>query len=251
MPNAVVATIDGASAETLAAELGLPAVHLYDDVGSTMDVAATLGDRGAPSGSLVVAGSQRAGRGRGGRRWESAAGAGLWLTLLERPNDASALPVLPLRIGLRMARVLERWTAAPVQLKWPNDLVSDGAKLAGILIEARWREQRLEWVAIGVGINLQPPRDVAAAHLTSDARRRDVLAELIPALRAAVAARGPLSARELEDYSRRDFARGKRCRAPAIGVVLGITEGGELLVQTADGPRRYLAGSLELEAPIL
>lgn len=213
-----------------------------------MDVAAALGDQGAAAGTLVLADAQRRGRGRGGRYWTSAPGSGLWLTLLERPNEATALPVLPLRIGLRMARVLERWTDAPVRLKWPNDLYVGEGKLAGVLIEARWREQHLDWIAIGIGINLQPPPEVPrSAHLTSDATRRKVLAELIPQLRAAASARGALTQNELYDYAARDFARGKRCRTPASGVVLGIAEGGELLVETATGRERYLSGTLELD----
>ncbi|HJU75426.1 MAG TPA: biotin--[acetyl-CoA-carboxylase] ligase [Gemmatimonadaceae bacterium] len=247
MPDVIAATLEGKDAATVARELDLPEVHLFEDVASTMDVAATLGDAGAPAGALVVAASQHAGRGRGRRRWESGAGRGLWLTLLERPNDAKALPVLPLRLGLRMARALDRWAEERIQLKWPNDLYVGGAKLGGILIEARWRDQRLDWVAIGVGINLAAPVGVPGTHLTNSPRRADVLAELIPAMRAAAAARGPLGAGELAAYSARDFARGKRCRTPASGVVVGIAEGGELLVETANGLSRYLTGSLELE----
>jgi BirA family biotin operon repressor/biotin-[acetyl-CoA-carboxylase] ligase len=242
----LAATLDGVDVAALASELSLPAVHIYEQVGSTMDVAAALGDHGTPAGTLIVADTQMTGRGRSGRRWSSAPGAGLWMTLIERPNDPSALPVLPLRIGVRMARVLERWTSGTIQLKWPNDLYVEGRKLAGVLIEARWRDQRLDWVAIGVGINLAQPEDVPdAAHLTS-APRRLVLAELIPALRAAASARGTLNAQELDAYRSRDFARGKRCVTPANGVVQGIGEGGELLVQTTAGLERYLSGSLEL-----
>ncbi len=246
MPDVATTTVDGATADALAAELGLPEVHVFEEVESTMDVASALGDRGAPAGTLVIAGAQHAGRGRGGKRWESPPG-GLWLTLLERPNDVSALPVLPLRVGLRMAQVLERWTAVPIQLKWPNDLFASGAKLAGILIEARWREQRLDWVAIGIGINLTPPGNVPAAHLTSAPARRAVLAELVPAVRAAASARGLLTAAELDAFTRRDLARGRRCRAPAAGVVSGIAESGELIVETPGGRERYLTGSLEFD----
>jgi BirA family biotin operon repressor/biotin-[acetyl-CoA-carboxylase] ligase len=247
VPDVATAALDGVSATALANELSLPAVHIYEQVGSTMDVASALGDLGTPAGTLVVADTQITGRGRSGRRWSSAPGAGLWMTLIERPNDPSALPVLPLRIGLRMARVLERWTSGSIQLKWPNDLYVGGRKLAGVLIEARWREQRLDWVAIGVGINLAQPEDMPdATHLTN-APRRLVLAELIPAIRAAASARGTLSAQELDAYRARDFARGKRCLTPADGVVEGIAESGELLIRTTSGTERYLSGSLELD----
>jgi hypothetical protein len=98
-----------------------------------------------------------------------------------------------------------------------------------------------------VGINFTAPEAVPdATHLTN-APRRTVLAELIPALRAAASARGALSAQELAAFADRDYARGRGCVAPGVGVVLGIGEGGELLVQTAAGLQRYVSGSLELQ----
>lgn len=249
MADALAADLDGLTSDAISRELDLPVVQLYAEVTSTMDIAATLGDQGSPAGSLVVAAAQSAGRGRGGRRWASPADKGLWLTLLERPNDASALAVLPLRIGLRLAAVLEHWTTGPVQLKWPNDLYVTGDKLGGILLEARWRNQRLDWIAIGIGINFSAPDAIPnAAHLTNTATRRDVLAEIVPALRAAAAARGSLGAAELTAYAARDLAIGRRCRTPVEGIVQGISDDGELVVKTADGERRYLTGSLELES---
>jgi len=249
--DALAAELDGLTSDAISRELDLPVVQLYEEVTSTMDIAATLGDQGLPAGSLVVAAAQSAGRGRGGRRWASPAGKGLWLTLLERPNDASALAVLPLRIGLRLAGVLERWTTGPIQLKWPNDLYVAGDKLGGILLEARWHNQRLDWVAIGIGINFSAPDAIPhAAHLTNTATRREVLAETIPAVRAAAAARGSLGASELAAYAARDLSVGRRCRTPAEGVVQGINADGELVVKTSAGERRYLTGTLELEPEV-
>src|SRR5690606_8587957 len=147
---------------------------------------------GAPAGTLVVAERQDSGRGRSGRRWSSAPRAGIWATLIERPRDAKAIEVLSLRVGLRLARVLERWTAGPIALKWPNDLFVDDRKLAGVLIEARWRDQRPDWVAIGVGVNLEVPADQDAATALRAADAQEVLAEMLPALRAAAFASGAL-----------------------------------------------------------
>ena len=79
----------------------------YDEVGSTLDVAHTLAADGAAAGTVVIADAQTAGRGQRGRAWQSERGAGLWLTLIERPSDASALDVLSLRVGLALAPALD------------------------------------------------------------------------------------------------------------------------------------------------
>lgn len=233
--SATAAVYDGWDAPALRAELGLPRVDLYDSTRSTLDAAHEAAAAGAPAGTLVLADRQTAGRGRGGKSWASHPGAGVWLTLVERPRDPSALDVLSLRLGLRAAPVLDRWAAAPVRLKWPNDLHVGGGKLAGVLVEARWREERVEWVAIGMGINVLPPVDVpGAAALQPGVRRVELLAELVPALRAAAFASGPLTAAELEVFAARDLARGRRCIEPLAGTVRGIDERGALLVERDD-----------------
>src|SRR6476661_5932067 len=181
-----------------------------------MDLAHRLADEGAPAGTLVIANEQTSGRGRGGKSWQSSPGAGLWLTLIERPTDPSGLRVLSLRVGIAAAEALDRFAPEPIRLKWPNDLYVDHGKLAGILVEARWREQSVEWVAIGVGINVKAPENVAtAAGLEPGTDRLEVLAELVPALRAAARATGPLDAGEREEFNARDLARGRRCVEPA------------------------------------
>ena len=230
------ATYDGWDERNLALELALPRVVLFDAVGSTLDVAHALAAEGVPAGTLVLADRQTAGRGRAGKQWSSPPGSGVWLTILERPRDPAALEVLSLRLGLRAAAVLERHAGGAVSLKWPNDLYVGPRKLAGVLTEARWRESRVEWVALGVGINVVPPPDVpTAAGLEPGTRRVELLAELVPALRAAAFATGPLTAAELAAFGARDAARGRRCASPSAGVVEGISAAGELLVRGDDG----------------
>jgi BirA family biotin operon repressor/biotin-[acetyl-CoA-carboxylase] ligase len=239
-------TIEGIDAAALAAALSLPRVVLMRRASSTMDEAHLLGAQGGPGGTLIVADEQTAGRGRGGKRWTSARGRGLWMTLLERPGTASGLDVLSLRLGLHAAPVLETFCGAPVQIKWPNDLYAGSAKLAGILVEARWRAQEPEWVAIGIGVNVvSPPEFGAAACLLPGTRRGQVIPALVPALRAAAAARGPLSSAELAEFDRRDFARHRRCLKPAEGIAAGITNDGALILAGAHGVAHYRAGSLE------
>jgi BirA family biotin operon repressor/biotin-[acetyl-CoA-carboxylase] ligase len=238
---------DGWAEGELALHLGVPRVALFERIGSTLDAAHALAASGAPAGTLVLAEQQTEGRGRGGKRWSSAPGAGIWLTLVERPADAEALSVLALRLGLRAAAVLDRFTSDRVQLKWPNDLHVGGRKLAGILVESRWRDGRPDWVAIGMGINVLPPAgEPGAAALSSGGARVEVLGELLPALRAAAQARGALSPAELSAFAARDLARGRRCTEPGAGTVRGLTPSGELVVHTGAGDVTFRAGSLVL-----
>jgi BirA family transcriptional regulator, biotin operon repressor / biotin---[acetyl-CoA-carboxylase] ligase len=239
------ATIDGLTAPSLAAQLGLSACEVYDRIGSTMDLAHEAAGRGAAAGTLVIANAQDAGRGRGGRRWSSPPGHGLWMTLIERPASASGLDVLSLRVGLHVAEAIEPLAGAPVRLKWPNDLFAGDGKLAGILIEARWRDRRVEWVAIGLGLNIVSPTDVVpAAGLAPGVTRTQALERIIPAVRTAAAAEGPLTAAELSRYAARNVSVGRRVSEPAVGVVVGIAATGELVVDTDAGPLACRSGSL-------
>lgn len=261
------------TAAELARDLDLPGVAWYEELASTMDVAHALAQQGAPAGTLVLADEQTRGRGRGGKAWASPPEAGLWLTLVERPLDASAVDVLSLRVGLRVARALDRFATAPVAIKWPNDLMLPSGKLGGILVEVRWRSSRPEWIAVGVGINLEPPPVAGAAALgrpepetESAARahdqpgrraggvgeggtpdRRAVLAELVPALRSAAAGQGGLTPAELATFAARDWARGRRVVAPHRGTVAGISPAGALLIETPHGVVACASGSLLLD----
>jgi BirA family biotin operon repressor/biotin-[acetyl-CoA-carboxylase] ligase len=235
------------TAAELKAKLGVPRIDIYESIGSTMDAAHAAAEAGAPAGTLIIADRQTAGRGRGGRRWASASGAGLWLTLIERPTDAKALDVLSLRLGIHLAPVLDAFSARRVEIKWPNDLYVGGQKLAGILSEARWQDERPSWVAIGLGINVHVPAEIPdAAGLEPNATRVELLLAVMPALRAATRQRGALTESELEEYALRDMARGHTCREPAVGTVAGISPSGELLVRCGEAVGAYRSGSLVL-----
>jgi len=191
------------------------------------------------------------------------------MTLIERPLDATGLDVLSLRVGLRAAMALDRFAGGRISLKWPNDLLLPAGKLGGILVEARWREHRPEWVAIGIGINLLVPPVAGSAALgvvtgaTPGATggtsvdptraladfatlREAVLADLVPAVRAAAAADGPLSSRELEAFALRDWARGRRVTSPHAGTVAGVSATGAVLIETPGGIVACRSGSLVL-----
>ncbi len=228
------ARFDGVAGEALARRLGVPRVVVFDEIGSTLDAAHQLAPE-APSGTLVIADQQTAGRGRHGRRWTSPPGSGVWLTLVERPADARALDVLALRCGLYAAEALDLLAGATVGVKWPNDLYVGDRKLAGILIETRWRGTAPEWVAIGFGINVLPPALDTAAGLLPGTSRLAVLDLLVPALRRAASASRHLSADELRRWASRDIAAGRRLSSPGEGVARGIGASGELQVLRVDG----------------
>lgn len=238
---------DGELVETLAARWHLPSVHVFDEVGSTLDVAHGLAPT-AESGTLVLADEQTAGRGRQGRRWMSAPGAGVWLTLIERPSDARALDVLALRCGLQAAEALDDLAGTTVRVKWPNDLYAGDRKLAGILIETRWRGTAPEWVAVGVGLNVTAPDVATGAGLSAGASRIAALDRLVPALRRAAAASRHLSESELARWRARDMSVGRVATEPIAGMVQGISAAGELLVLADGRVTTHRSGSLTFAA---
>jgi BirA family biotin operon repressor/biotin-[acetyl-CoA-carboxylase] ligase len=242
------ASYDGLYGCEIARRLGVPEVVVFDVVGSTMDVAHALAAQGCAAGTVVLAEEQVAGRGRAGRQWVSLRGAGIWLTIVERPRSPSGVDVLSLRAGLAVALSLEEVTGTLVQLKWPNDIYSGGRKLGGILIESRWRAERLDWVAIGVGLNLRVPSELPnAAGLGDRYSRMAILSALVPRLRQAAERVGHLDEEECRLFAARDLAAGRNCIAPVRGRVAGIANDGALLVVTAGGVVACREGSLILE----
>ena len=160
---------------------GEPFVYLAT-VGSTNDVAARLADAGAAEGATVVADEQTTGRGRLGRSWFSAEGAGLYVSVVIRPDGAipdpggnfrklgsdpnlqklpsgAALPTLPtlltLAAGVALAEAVQEATGLQPDIKWPNDLMCGRRKLAGILAEASAKGADLDYVVVGFGINVR------------------------------------------------------------------------------------------------
>ncbi|HVZ33320.1 MAG TPA: biotin--[acetyl-CoA-carboxylase] ligase [Polyangiaceae bacterium] len=128
--------------------------HYLPETGSTNDDALEAARRGAPEGSLFIADFQRLGRGRQGRRWLAAPGQSLLFSILLRP-EASVTPgaALTLAVGLGVRAALAAESRAPLSVKWPNDVLAEGRKLAGILCEGQLRGSSVEALVIGVGIN--------------------------------------------------------------------------------------------------
>lgn len=227
--------------------------------GSTNDDARALAVAGAPEGTVVVAAQQHSGRGRLGRHWSSPTG-GVYASIVLRPEvETPEAVVLPLVVGLGVARGLET-LGVRARLKWPNDLLSeDGRKLAGVLLEGLSEGWRMAWIVAGIGVNVRrAPRGEDAATLDELAGRRVPLPEAAAAVLEGVAdtygrwkAGGfaPLS----EEYERRAWLAGRDVtvsdaagRIVAQGRVAGIDALGRLLVDTPTGTVPVAAGDVTL-----
>ena len=139
--------------------------------GSTNDEAARLARAGARHGTVVSARMQRAGRGRDGRAWASPRDAGLYLSAVLRPPlPLASVPPLTLAIGIGLCDAA-RAMGAPAMLKWPNDALVHGKKLAGVLVEAHSQGHRLDAIIVGIGVNLAAgalPPELATTAITLD-----------------------------------------------------------------------------------
>jgi BirA family biotin operon repressor/biotin-[acetyl-CoA-carboxylase] ligase len=221
--------------------LGRPRLHLRATT-STNDRARELAQSGAPHGTLVTAAEQHAGRGRQGRTWSAPPGRALLLSLVLRDPPG----LLPLTAALAVAQV-----AGPAaRIKWPNDVLVDGRKVAGILAEGRPHEG---WAVLGIGLNVAlrvedlPPELHATAGTLGLAP-----ADLEPTLERLLAALEQTLALDdtalLAAYRDRDGLRGQEVAwAGGSGRAAGIDGAGRLVVELAGGGRTALsAGEVHL-----
>jgi BirA family biotin operon repressor/biotin-[acetyl-CoA-carboxylase] ligase len=244
--------LDGVAAAALALRWGVPRCELVGQLGSTLDVIHALGTQGAPAGATVIAEEQTAGRGRDGRSWHSPPG-GVWLGMLLRPARR-ALATVTIRAGLALADAVDALLGrAETRLKWPNDVLLGDRKLAGILGEARWQGGRLEWLAVGVGVNVCnaiPPgvarSAVALVEWLPAVRRLDLLDRLVPALAGIAPDAATLSPAECQAFAARDWLSGRELRAPAAGRATGLAPDGALLIHSDTGTVAVREGHVEL-----
>lgn len=237
-------------------------LHCLAEVGSTNEEAARLAADGAPSLELVVAEAQTAGRGRRGRAWASPPGVNVYLSLLVRPElPAQRAPELSLVAAVATCEAI-RAAGVRARLKWPNDVLANGKKLAGILCEVAADERDVRHAILGVGVNVNARLDelpeelraVATSMLVESGApiaRPDFAADLVASLTTWLARHdeegfGPVAARWRELSSTlgaqvvvREGGRVLRGRAA------DLDDDGALLVATDEGLERILAGDVE------
>ena len=229
-------------------------------VDSTNRVAREAAAAGAPHGLVVLADRQTAGRGRRGRGWETPAGEAIALSIVLRPQEhPSRVSLLSLSVALAAATAVERVGNVPAMVKWPNDVVVGGRKMAGILLEMDADEQAVHSVVAGIGMNIHQkafPQELAATAISLE------LAGGAPVTRAQVV-RAFLAALEeterlrragtlLEAYRGRSATLGQRVQVVGVnerytGTALDVTEQGSLLVRDGEGTvREVLAGDVSV-----
>jgi BirA family transcriptional regulator, biotin operon repressor / biotin---[acetyl-CoA-carboxylase] ligase len=222
--------------------LGHPRLHLRTTT-STNDRARTLAAAGAPHGTVVSAAEQTAGRGRQGRTWSAPPGRALLVSIVLRAPPT----LLPLAAALAVAEI----AGAEARIKWPNDVLVDGRKIAGILAEGRPQDG---WAVLGIGLNVAlriedlPPalHDTAGTLGLEPADVEPTLQRLLAILERTLALG---EAALLDAYRARDALDGQEVRwASGRGRAAGIDGEGRLIVELPDGGRTALsAGEVHLE----
>jgi BirA family biotin operon repressor/biotin-[acetyl-CoA-carboxylase] ligase len=233
-------------------------LRIEAEIPSTSDLLRRLAAAGEPEGLAVMARRQTAGRGRDGRSWQSPEG-NLYISLLLRPDaPAAEAPRFALLGGVALADALSAFLpdGAAIRLKWPNDLLLGGAKLAGILCEGAAHDGRIEWIVLGLGANLAVAPDLPDRPTTSLGRHaaapdpEAVAVALIGALDAwhrRVSAEGlrPL----LDAWQHRGPRPGARLTlrmgaGETTGLYRGLDADGALLLETDGRTRRFATGEL-------
>jgi len=237
-------------------------IHHYFRIGSTNAEAMLAAAAGAPEGSVYLAEEQTAGRGRGGHGWHSARSAGIYCSVVLRPQVAPAdVLMLSLAAGLAVRDAVERVTGLRADLRWPNDLLLGVKKFCGILIEMNAEATRVRYAVVGIGMNVnQESLPTSIEHVATSLRmenagrtvsRVELAAALLKSLDREYRRLGDAAARA---ETRRRFeqnsssARGKKVHVEEDGGYEGATEGlddrGFLLVRTASGLRTVLSGGV-------
>ena len=241
--------------------------YVFDEVSSTSAVLRGLAEIGAPDGTVVLAEGQHAGRARLGKSWFSPPGVNLYASVLfRRAMTVAEVPVFSFIASLALTDAI-RAEGVPAVIKWPNDVLVDRRKIAGSLVTCAVADDVLEYVILGVGVNLNVDRDALGAALGAEAARATSLSETCGrpidrnAFTAAFlnfleqwadtyAARGADAIRSA--WERRDVLIGRLVEIREPGAtyraeVLEISRDGRLIVEDAQGARReLLAGEITI-----
>ncbi|WP_432628191.1 biotin--[acetyl-CoA-carboxylase] ligase [Brotaphodocola sp.] len=229
-------------------------IRFLDVIESTNNEIRRMAENGAPDGTLAIAEIQTAGKGRRGRSWTSPRGSGIWMSFLLRPEFAPEYAsMLTLVTAMAVEKAVREETGLDCQIKWPNDIVVNGRKICGILTEMSTEEDSIRYVVVGIGINVNTrefPEEIRktatsiAIECGHPVRRAPLAAAVLKAWEEFYETfKKTLDLSLLkEEYNSRLVNMGREVKVLApkgdyIGTSYGITDTGELIVET-DGQRR-------------
>jgi len=231
-----------------------------ESVDSTQNYARKIADAGAPEGAVIVALEQRAGKGRMSRAWLSPKG-GLWFTLLLRPSaPMGELYKLTLLFGVSVARALESYGLKPC-LKWPNDVLVNGKKICGILLETSGEPDRVDYVLVGIGLNVNfssrdLPEDIRSSStsvydvLNRRVDRADLLCQILKnseSLYLSAAKEG--FKKVIDAWRSMPCTIGRTVTVQSFGGSISgravdIDDDGSLILETKDGRKKVYSGDV-------
>lgn len=228
-------------------------LRILEKTESTQNEAAAWAKEGVPEGAVVLAEEQTGGRGRQGHVWHSPAGKGVWMSIVLRPRiPLPYTPHLTLLSAVAMFRAMKRLTSAPLGIKWPNDILADGKKVAGILLESAAEDERLLYVIAGIGISV----NLDNADFPEEFQERATSLKIVTGQEVDRASLVAACLQELEQlyrlYEEEGFAPirtlweaqsitlGRQMtvdtpQGPLQGVVVGLDESGALLLKDKTG----------------
>jgi BirA family biotin operon repressor/biotin-[acetyl-CoA-carboxylase] ligase len=262
--NAIMLTVEELRAELPVNGLGEP-LYFFSTIGSTSVYARELGEQGAPHGTLVVADEQTAGRGRGENAWSTPAQSAIAFSVVLRPENPS-----PDQLGgmnaigaLAVVRAVDA-LGGRAEIKWPNDVLIDGSKVAGILTDVSWSGHSLDYAVVGIGVNVRPASVPDGASIAFPAAcLEDALGRSVDRLKLLVAILGNLAAELgnlgtstlIEAWNDSLAFRGRRVRVDipdgmVEGVLSGLTPGGLLVLDRAERGVMEIGGESASMRPI-
>ena len=241
--------------------IGKGTIHHYNTAGSTNDIAYTLAENGEPEGSIVIAESQSGGKGRMGRKWVSPAREGIYMSIILRPDvNIDEIPAITLITAGAVIRAIKNVCEVDAGMKWPNDIFINNRKVCGILTEIKAQPDRVDFLVLGIGLNVNtpagklPPGATSLREESSERFNRHLLFKcMLEEIEEGYLAFkkkgfGPLRA-ECKEVS---LSLGKRVKVSehdrsTEGQAVDIDEKGALIIKTDSGDmRRIFSGDVTL-----
>ncbi|RNA69170.1 biotin--[acetyl-CoA-carboxylase] ligase [Alteribacter keqinensis] len=237
-------------------ETFITAVHHYPSIHSTQETAHQLASENAPEGTLILADEQTKGKGRLGRQWHSPRETGIWMSLILRPDiEVKRAPQLTLLTAVAVVRGIKNAVGIDPEIKWPNDVLFEGKKVAGILTEMQAEPDKVHAIIVGLGLNVNQsqfpaPLDTIATSLRIESgksvNRTDVLSSILiewdwlyrTFLKEGFAAVKPLWEAHALTMGKRITARTPK--ETLTGIATGIDDSGVLLLRQDDGTLRHI-----------